>query len=66
MSKQTEFRIYSKRLAHQLCRQGYQMLRSEINNYKPWLLVYIFSYSAELEKEVMQYQEKMRKENENA
>lgn len=65
MSKQTEFRIYSKRLAHQLCRQGFQMLRSEINNYKPWLLVYVFQYSPELASAVEEYQEQNRNENEN-
>lgn len=36
------FKVFSKRVANILCKQGFYLLGTEINNEKPWLYVYLF------------------------
>ena len=36
------FKVYTKRVANELCKQGFKMLGTVINNEKPWLYVYLF------------------------
>ena len=49
------FKIYTKRLANILCKQGYTMLGTEINNEKPWLYVYLFEDSDALRASVQEF-----------
>ncbi len=41
-------KIFTKRIAHELCRRGFRIIKTEINNEKPWMYVYIFKDSEEL------------------
>ena len=41
------FKVYTKRVANELCKQGFKMLGTVINNEKPWLYVYLFEDSPE-------------------
>ena len=41
------YKIFTKRLASELCKQGFQIIGTEINNEKPWLYVYLFENTPE-------------------
>ena len=41
------YKVYTKRIANELCRQGFKIIGTEINNQKPWLYVYLFEDSEE-------------------
>lgn len=41
-------KIFTKRIAHELCRRGFKIIKTEINNEKPWMYVYVFKDSEEL------------------
>lgn len=42
--------IYSSKIAGQLCRQGFQIVGTDINSKKPWLDTFIFEDTIELRK----------------
>lgn len=50
------YKVFTKRVANALCKQGFQIVDTEINNQKPWLYVYLFEPTDEfmqaLEKEI--------------
>ena len=41
------YKVFTKRLANELCKQGFQIIGTEINNEKPWLYVYLFENTPE-------------------
>lgn len=51
------YQIYTKKLANYLCKQGFKVIGTDINNQKPWLNVFIFEDSKELRKEVKKWRE---------
>lgn len=53
MSK--EYKIFSLKLARELCEQGFKIITTEPNREKPWLNVYIFEDSVELQIAVQEY-----------
>lgn len=53
--------IYSKTLANKLCKLGYQLVETKIHDTKPWLYVYFFANSKELQEEVRKYREEVKK-----
>lgn len=36
------YKIYTKRIANRLCKQGFRVVGNDINDQKPWLNVYLF------------------------
>ncbi len=46
------YKIFTKRLANLLCGQGFKIIGTEVNNHKPWLNVYLFENTAELQQAV--------------
>lgn len=39
------YKIFSKRMANELCKMGFRVIGTEIHNQKPWLYVYLFEDS---------------------
>lgn len=39
------YKIFSKRIANELCKMGFRVIGTEIHNQKPWLYVYLFEDS---------------------
>ena len=50
--KQKCFKVYTKKLANTLCRQGFRVVGTTINNDKPWLNVFLFEDTPELREAV--------------
>jgi len=46
------FTVFSKQLANKLCKQGFNIVQTDINNEKPWLYVYYFEDSEELQEAI--------------
>lgn len=55
METKSLFVVYTKRLAGKLCDLGFNCVRSERNDTKPWLYVYLFEDTPELRAAVEQY-----------
>lgn len=36
------YKIFTKRIANELCKMGFRVIGTEIHNQKPWLYVYLF------------------------
>ena len=49
------YKVFTKKLANILCKQGFQIIRTELNNSKPWLYVYLFEDSDELRQAIEKY-----------
>lgn len=49
------FKIFSKTLANQLCREGFEVMATEINHLRPWMYVYLFEDSPALRARVALY-----------
>ena len=49
-------RIFSKQMANYLCLQGFQIIKTDIHNKKPWLYVYSFEDTPELREAMASYQ----------
>ena len=56
--KPKNYKIFSKTLANILCQQGFQIIDIQINNKHPWMYVYTFKNSKELQAIVKKYMEK--------
>lgn len=41
------YKIFTKRIANELCKKGCRMVGTEIHNEKPWLYVYLFEDTPE-------------------
>ena len=41
-------KVYSSKIAGALCRQGFKVVKTEINPRKPWLDVFLFEETEEL------------------
>lgn len=41
-------KVYSSKIAGLLCRQGFKVIKTEINPKKPWLDVFVFEETPEL------------------
>lgn len=52
---QKYYKVFTKKLANILCKQGFQIIRTELNNSKPWLYVYLFEDSDELRQAIEKY-----------
>lgn len=52
------FKIFSKTLANQLCKEGFEVVQTEINNLRPWMYVYLFEDTPELRAQVALYSNK--------
>lgn len=52
------FKIFSKTLANQLCKEGFEVVQTEINNLRPWMYVYLFEDTPELRARVALYSSK--------
>ena len=50
MKQKKPYVIYSKVVARKLCEQGFRIIKTEINNEKPWLNVFLFENTDELQK----------------
>lgn len=46
------YKVFTKRLASILCQLGFKIVKTEVNNQKPWLLVYLFEDTPELREAV--------------
>lgn len=46
------YKIFTKKLANQLCNEGFKIVGTIINNEKPWLYVYLFEDTLELREAV--------------
>lgn len=44
------YKIYTKRIANQLCRRRFRMVGTDINDQKPWLTMYLFEDTPDLRK----------------
>lgn len=42
------FKVFTKRVAHELHKKGFKIIGTEINNEKPWFYVYLFEDTPEL------------------
>lgn len=42
------YKVYTKKVANLLCRQGFRVVGTDINNQKPWLNVFLFEDTSEL------------------
>lgn len=51
------YRVFTKKLANKLCRKGFKIIGTELNNQKPWLYVYVFEDTEELREAVKQLKE---------
>ena len=49
------YKVFTKKLANILCKQGFQIIRTELNNSKPWLYVYLFEDSDALRRAINEY-----------
>lgn len=49
------YKVFTKKLANILCKAGFQIAGTEINNDKPWLYVYLFEDSVELRDAIDKY-----------
>ena len=52
------YKIFSKTLANQLCKEGFAVVQTEINNLRPWMYVYLFEDTPELRARVALYSNK--------
>ncbi|MCM1217338.1 MAG: DUF5659 domain-containing protein [Lachnospiraceae bacterium] len=56
MSKETKYyKVFSLKLAEQLCRQGFHVVKTEPNRQKPWLYVYEFDDTEALRNAIQAY-----------
>lgn len=46
------YKVYSKRLASKLCKMGFRIVDTEPNNNKPWLNIFLFENSIELQEAI--------------
>lgn len=46
------FKVFTKKLANQLHKEGFKIIGTEINNEKPWFYVYCFENTEELREAV--------------
>lgn len=49
------FKVFTKRLANILCQKGFKVVRTEINNEKPWLYIYLFEDSDALQEVIQEF-----------
>ena len=54
------YTVYSKPLARKLCLMGFRLIRTEINDIKPWFYVYHFENSPELREEIAKWKEEKK------
>lgn len=57
MTPKQTYTVFTKKLAHELCRAGFILLGTEINNQKPWLYVYLFEDTPFLRQAVQDYKQ---------
>lgn len=57
MSKQSKvtYKVFSLKLANLLCNDGFKVVNIEPNRQKPWLNVYLFYDSDELQQAIKKY-----------
>ena len=61
MAKEAEtYKIFTVKLARELCNRGFRMSGTVPNYEKPWLNVYLFEDSLELRNAVEHYREVLR------
>ncbi len=51
-----EYVIYTKRIAYELRKQGFKLIRTDINPNFPQYITYIFENSPQLQKEMSKFQ----------
>ena len=59
------FKVFSKRIAHELCKQGFYVIGQEINNQCPWLFVYLFEDTPQLRESFTKIAKEGRHEERN-
>ena len=52
MTNQKTFKVFTKKLANTLCKKGYKVVGTAINNEKPWLNVFLFEDTEQLRNEI--------------
>lgn len=52
MTNQKTFKVFTKKLANTLCKKGYKVVGTAINNEKPWLNVFLFEDTEALRNEI--------------
>ena len=57
----TNYTVYSKPLPRKLCLMGFRLVRTEVNDIKPWMYVYHFENSEALQEEIKKWKEEKSK-----
>ena len=52
MTNNKTFKVFTKKLANALCKKGYKVVGTAINNEKPWLNVFLFEDSEKLRQDI--------------
>lgn len=52
------YTVFTKRLAHELCKKGFELIKTAVNNEKPKFYVYYFEKTPELIAAINLYQQK--------
>ena len=48
MTKKNTYKVFTTKVANALCKRGFRVVGTAINNQKPWLNVFLFEDTEEL------------------
>lgn len=48
MTKKNTYKVFTTKIANALCKRGFRVVGTAINNQKPWLNVFLFEDTEEL------------------
>lgn len=50
--KKRTYKVFTKELANSLCKRGFRVVGTDINNQKPWLNIFLFDDTEQLREAV--------------
>ena len=58
--KKKTYKVFTKELANALCKKGFRVVGTDINNQKPWLNIFLFDDTEQLRAAVSEEVNKIR------
>ncbi len=56
--KKNTYKVFTTKIANALCKKGYRVIGTTINNQKPWLNVFLFEDTPELREDIQRLTKK--------
>ena len=58
--KKKSYKVFTKELANNLCKRGFRVIGTDINNQKPWLNIFLFDDTEQLRQAVSEEVNKIK------